>query len=172
MSKKTSKKAGKSKTNKSAKIRALTKLGKTVEQIAKQVGVPKNYVYTVQWQDKNKKANKKAAKKVAKKAKAVKAVKATTDAIQENLDTAWRVAGELPILHPVPEPIPFRPRGISNDEFQLAKFLDDSGASFTSGRVVELLLKDAVTVEDELQNLHYARDFIDSQIERLNAEAF
>jgi transposase len=72
------------KINKSAKIRALRAKGLSVHAVAKKVGVNVNYVYTLEWKDKQRGTTK------SKKSSKAKAAKKTAPVSLSNLNKALK----------------------------------------------------------------------------------
>jgi len=168
------KKATKTKVSKSAKIRELLAQGKTVQQVAKKLGVKPTYVYAVRWQAKNKatkkpakkaKTNGKTApKKVAKKAaprnqKVIENLKTELDMTHNQLIDKNEQIRKLESLLAQAEAKPF----------DLREFLDEGNVSFSEGRIIELLMEDVYEPKANVERLETARDYLESLLDRAEA---
>jgi Protein of unknwon function (DUF3310) len=154
---------------KSAKIRRLLAKNLTAVEIAKQLKIPANYVYTVKWLDKK---NKKKPSKII---KAVTEVKQALDVIEKkptklivqpkHKDTAMKLLAELDAaekkLDLVNKPPHYTDGGVDT-----LKFIEAKDLNYRLGNVVKYISRAGKKVgSDPVQDLEKARFYLEREIE-------
>ena len=153
---------------KSAKIRRLLAKNLTAVEIAKQLKIPANYVYTVKWLDKK---NKKKPSKII---KAVTEVKQALDVIEkkptkliiqpQHKDTAMKLLAELDAaekkLDLVNKPPHYTDGGVDT-----LKFIEAKDLNYRLGNVVKYISRAGKKVgSDPVQDLEKARFYLEREI--------
>ena len=154
---------------KSAKIRRLLAKNLTAVEIAKQLKIPANYVYTVKWLDKK---NKKKPSKII---KAVTEVKQALDVIEkkptkliiqpQHKDTAMKLLAELDAaekkLDLVNKPPHYTDGGVDT-----LKFIEAKDLNYRLGNVVKYISRAGKKIgSDPVQDLEKARFYLEREIE-------